>query len=206
MPGENHLVTGQRQPNQGLKFKLDHKYHNSEDALPSPLTGEQPNHKGPMHKKTKSILLALLVGAIAVPLIYAASVHFKGGSPTFSDQGTTLKTCFSLAGLGNGDVTITVKTTGTATTLCTNQGGNTAPGQNKTPVSPSGTATIPSTEIKNGNLTACVTTTPPPAPTAAEAGCPNSNWSTSLTDVQFATAQITVTQGGKIVLQQSFTL
>jgi hypothetical protein len=159
-----------------------------------------------MHKKVKSILLILLAGAITAPLIYAASVHFKGGSPTFSDQGTTLKTCFSLAGLGNGDVTITVTTTGTATTLCTNQGGNTAPGQNKTPVKPSGQATIPSTEIKNGNLTACVTTEPPPAPTAVEAGCPNSNWSTSLTDVQFATATITVTQGGKTVLQQTFKL
>src|SRR5437763_1534866 len=119
-----------------------------------------------MHK-IKSISIALFIGAIAAPLIYAASLHFKGGAPTFSDQGTTLKTCFSLAGLGNGDVTIKVTTTGTATTLCTNQGGNTAPGQNKTPVSPSGQATIPSTEIKNGNLSACVTTTPPPAPTPA---------------------------------------
>jgi hypothetical protein len=159
-----------------------------------------------MNKKIKSLLLTLLVGAVAAPLIYAASVHFKGGSPTFSDQGTTLKTCFSLAGLGNGDVTITVTTTGTATTLCTNQGGNTAPGQNKTPVKPSGQVTIPSTEIKNGNLTACVTTAPPPAPTATEAGCPNSNWSTSLTDVQFATATVTVTQGGQTVLQQTFKL
>jgi hypothetical protein len=103
-------------------------------------------------------------------------------------------------------VTITVTTTGTATTLCTNQGGNTAPGQNKTPVKPSGQVTIPSTEIKNGNLTACVTTAPPPAPTATEAGCPNSNWSTSLTDVQFAIATVTVTQGGQTVLQQTFKL
>ena len=159
-----------------------------------------------MPKKLKTLFFALLATAVAVPLIYAASVHFKGGSPTFSDQGTTLKTCFSLAGLGNGDVTITVTTTGSATTLCTNQGGNTAPGQNKTPVRPSGQATIPSTDIKNGNLTACVTTEPPKAPTATEAGCPNSNWSTSLTDVQFATATITVSQGGQTVLQQTFKL
>jgi hypothetical protein len=159
-----------------------------------------------MHKKMKSVLVTLFVGAIAVPVIYAASVHFKGGNPTFSDQGTTLKTCFSLASLGNGDVTITVTTTGSATTLCTNQGGNTAPGQNKTPVKPSGQTTIPSTEIKNGNLSACVTTTPPPAPTASQAGCPNSNWSTSLTDVEFTTATVTVVQGGKTVLQQTFKL
>src|SRR4051812_24366435 len=145
-----------------------------------------------MQKKLKTTLLTLLVGAVAVPLIYAASVHFKGGAPTFADQGTTLRTCFSLAGLGNGDVTIIVTTTGSATTLCTNQGGNTAPGQNKTPVSPSVQQTFPSTQIKNGNLSVCLTTTPPAAPTAAAAGCPNSNWSTSLTDVEFATAQITV--------------
>ena len=170
--------------------------------------GEQlkPTSHPKMHKKTKSILLALLVGAIAVPLIYAASVHFKGGNPTFTDNGTTLTTCFSLSGLGNGDVTITVNTTGSATTLCTNQGGNTAPGQNKTPVQPSGQVTIPSTQIKNGNLSACVTTTPPPTPTAAEAGCPNTNWSTSIADVQFATATVTVVQGGQTVLQQTFKL
>jgi hypothetical protein len=159
-----------------------------------------------MHTKLKTTLVTFLVGAVAVPLIYAASVHFKGGAPSFSDQGTTLKTCFSLAGLGNGDVTIIVTTTGSATTLCTNQGGNTAPGQNKTPVKPSGQTTIPSTEIKNGNLSTCVTTTAPTAPTAAEAGCPNSNWSTSLTDVEFATATVTVIQGGKTVLQQTFKL
>ena len=159
-----------------------------------------------MHKNIKSVLLALLVGAVAVPLLYAASVHFKGGAPSFSDQGTTLRTCFSLAGLGNGDVTITVKTTGSATTLCTNQGGNTAPGQNKTPVSPSAQQTFPSTQIKNGNLSVCLTTAAPPAPTASQAGCPNSNWSASITDVQFATAQITVVQGGKVVLTRTFSL
>src|SRR5215212_4802685 len=123
-----------------LKFRLDRKYHNPKRYRSTSLSPENnPSNQGitPMHKKGKSILVALLVGAVAVPLIYAASVHFKGGSPTFSDQGTTLKTCFSLAGLGNGDVTIIVTTTGSATTLCTNQGGNTAPGQNKTPVKPS---------------------------------------------------------------------
>ena len=159
-----------------------------------------------MHHKTKITLTTLVAAMIAVPLVYAASVHFKKGSPTFSDQGTTLKTCFSLAGLGMEDVTITVKTTGSATTLCTNQGGNVAPGQNKTPVSPSAQETFPSTEIKNGTLTACLTTTPPPSPTATEAGCPNSNWSASITDVQFATAEVIVEQAGKVVLDQTFRL
>ena len=156
--------------------------------------------------KSKRLITAAVVALVAAPIIYAASVHFKGGAPTFSDQGTTLKTCFCLAGLGNQDVTITVKTGGTATTLCTNQGGNTAPGQNKTPVSPSAQQTFPANQIKNGNLCVCLTTAPPPNPTAAEAGCPNSNWSASITDVQFSSAEIIVVQGGQVVLDQKFKL
>lgn len=155
-------------------------------------------------KNKLNILSIVLAALIAAPLLYAASVDFKGGAPTFTDNGKTLTSCFSLAGLGNQDVTITVKTSGTATTLCTNQGGNAAPGQNKTPVSPSASQTFPATEIKNGNLSACLTTQAPPNPTATEAGCPNSNWSASITDVQFATAEIIVEQGGVVVLDQKF--
>jgi len=156
-----------------------------------------------MLKSSKSLVIAAVVALVAT-VAYASSVHFKGGNPTFTDQGTTLKTCLCLAGLGNADVTITVKTSGTATTLCTNQGGNTAPGQNKTPVSPSASQTFPASQIKNGNLCACLTTAPPPNPTAAEAGCPNSNWSAAITDVQFANAEIIVVQGSNVVLDKSF--
>ena len=154
----------------------------------------------------RNIIIIAAIAAATIPLAYAANVHFKGPNPSFTDQGTTLLSCFSLTGLGNQDVTITIKTTGFATTLCTNQGGNTAPGQNKTPVSPSGQITVPSTEIKNGNLSVCLTTQAPPAPTAKDAGCPNTNWSTSLTDVQFTTAEIIVVQGGKVVLDTNFPL
>ena len=160
-----------------------------------------------MRKSIKLVLSAAFAALIAAPIVYAANVHFKsGGAPTFTDQGTTLKTCFCLTGLGNQDVTITVKTNGLATTLCTNKGGTTAPGQNKTPVKPSGQQSFPATEIKNGNLCACVSTTPPPAPTATQAGCPNSNWSTSITDIQFTSAEIIVVQGGQVVLDQNFKL
>jgi hypothetical protein len=158
-----------------------------------------------MNRKSKS-LIAAAIAIVVVPLAYAASVHFKGGNPTFTDKGTTLETCFSLAGLGNQDVTITVEAAGFADSTCTNKGGNVAPGQNKTPVSPTAQVTIPSTQIKNGNLSVCLTTTPPPAPTAQEAGCPNNNWTASINDVDFTTAKITVVQGGKVVLSRNFTL
>jgi hypothetical protein len=155
-----------------------------------------------INKSVLTIALALLV----VPLAYAASVHFKGGNPTFTDQGTTLNTCFSLAGLGNQDVTITVVANGLIDTTCTNPGGNVAPGQNKTPVSPTTQVTIPSNQIKNGNLSVCLATKTPQAPTAAEAGCPNGNWTASVNDVEFTSAKITVVQGGKTVLSKTFTL
>jgi hypothetical protein len=158
-----------------------------------------------MHKSTKLVTTALVMLA-AASIAYASSVHFKDGStPTFTDLGTQLKTCFCLAGLGNADVTITVKTSGSATTICTNPGGTAAPGQNKVPVKPSATQTFPATEIKNGNLCACLTTPPPPNPTAKQAGCPNNNWSASITDVAFTSAEVIVVQSGKVVLDQKFT-
>jgi hypothetical protein len=158
-----------------------------------------------MNKTTKS-LLTLTVALVAIPLAYGASVHFKGGLPKFTDQGTTLKTCFSLAGLGNQDVTITVEAAGTISSTCTNPGGNVAPGQNKVPFRETTQVTIPSTQIKNGNVSVCLTTQTPATPTAVEAGCPNANWTTTINSVDFTNATVTVVQGGQIVLQRSFTL
>ena len=123
-------------------------------------------------KRKTTLALTLALALVGAPLVYAASVHFKGGNPTFTDQGLTLNTCLSLAGLGNQDVTITVQTTGFANTTCTSPGGNEAPGQNKTPVSPTAQVTIPSTQIKNGNLSVCLATTAPATPTLEQAGCP----------------------------------
>jgi len=149
-----------------------------------------------------AVLLALVVTA---PSATAASPHFKkGGSPTcvITQSGSTSSTTCkaSLAGLGNADVDINVTVGGFAVYQCQNNGGNTAPGQNKVLVGPVTAPThIDASEIKNGNLS--FTTNPavltaPATVTGAEAGCPNPNWTGVNPTLKVTDITMTIAQGG----------
>ena len=75
-------------------------------------------------------VLSLMMMALAAVPALAANPHFLRG-PTFTDNGTTVTTTGTIAGLGNQDVTVQVLASGTGTVTCTNPAGKVAPGQDQ---------------------------------------------------------------------------
>lgn len=155
----------------------------------------------------RSILTAMTVAvviALGTSTAAASSVHLKGGrnaEPAFTDNVLTLTASGELAGLGNGDVLVSVTATADVTATCTNQGGTQAPGQNPAPITVTGSQAIPESEIKNGTTPFSVVTERPVTPIAGAPDCPNPNWTENIVDLAFTSAIITVEQPpGTLVL------
>jgi hypothetical protein len=162
----------------------------------------------PTKQKEKTVMrkigiiavLSMLVMALAAVPALAANPHFLRG-PMFTDNGTTVTTTGTIAGLGNQDVTVEVLASGTGEVTCQNPTGRRAPGQDQE-INTSGSQT--GLEVKNGKVTFSVTTLPPAQPTdATDAGCPNDKWTATITDVEFTSATINVFQGGRLVFTQT---
>ena len=153
--------------------------------------------------------VVVLVGGLAGSVL-ASNVHLKGGAnaePSFVDLGLALQASGALAGLGNGDVLVTLTAQADVVSTCTNQGGNQAPGQNPAPITVSGSEAIPESEVKNGTTPFQVATIPPVALIPGAPDCPNTNWSERIEDLAFTAATLTVEQPpGTEVLTVSCTI
>jgi len=158
-----------------------------------------------MRRILTALLAILLTLVLGVSAVLADSPHFKkNGSPvcTVTDTGATVTTVCtaSLAGLGGGDLIIDVTTNGFAVYQCQNGGGNVAPGQNKVLIGPvTEPTTIPGSAIKHGNVS--FTTDPnvlsaDATVSAAEAGCPNNNWTGVNPEATLTDIEMTISQGG----------
>lgn len=143
------------------------------------------------------LALALSIVTASFGTVSANSVHLKGGAgaePAFTDNGLTLTGSGALAGLGFGDVLVNISATANPTAVCSNNGGNAAPGQNPAPVTVTGSVSIPASELKNGTTPFSVTTNAPTSPIPGAPDCANTNWTEAITDMAFTSATITVFQ------------
>ena len=142
--------------------------------------------------------------AVTMPT-FGQSVHLKGGAnaePNFVDQGLTLNSAASLAGLGNGDVLVTLSATAAASSTCTNQGGN-GPQVRE---SSGGHRLGKPVDSRVGNqerqhLFQRDDRRARDSPIPGAPGWPNPNWRQDMAEFSFATATITVDQpAGNLVL------
>jgi hypothetical protein len=144
------------------------------------------------------ILVAVLALLLSAAPALASSVHLKGGKnaePQFTDSGLVLSAAGALAGLGNGDVLVTLAASAQPTSSCTNPAGATQPpGQNPAEVDVTGSQAIPADEIKNGTTPFAVITLAPVTPIPGAPDCPNPQWTEAITDMAFTSATITVQQ------------
>jgi hypothetical protein len=147
---------------------------------------------------TKLRLLALgtvLTAAVAFPAAAGATqttttnpanapsgTHFKSGTASCSVNSSGSVTCsgFTLAGVGNTNVTANLSATYSATVVCINGGGNPSDSQHQgtfTQASTSGTL-----QPKNGNVTvpSLSATAPTEQQFLAQQTCPNPNWTPEL--------------------------
>jgi hypothetical protein len=138
-----------------------------------------------------------LVAAVAALVLFpgtalAQSGHFVG-TPTCTDEGTTVECRGKVAGLGGTTFEITVEAPGTASVECTNPGGNVAPGQSFT-TTVAGTSG-PLATPRNGQFRFTVESDTPSAPPGS---CPNPMWTATVVDVEFGDATITLTEDGAV--------
>jgi hypothetical protein len=109
-----------------------------------------------MSKLVVSVVTVLFLATAAL----AANIHFLSASDAASGDNLLVK--FRIAGVGNGQITVTVNATATAEYACINNGGKNPKAANKHSVVADVSASGTFKSDKNGNVTGSLTVSPPP--------------------------------------------
>ncbi len=144
-----------------------------------------------MQRKTPSILIALLAALLLTSTVFAGAIKFSNVEFSLG----SLIANGTMTGLGNDDVRVQLDASGFPQVICTNQGGNEAPGQNPPKVSASGDEILFGYDLtkKNGKSPFGVQTDDPPEfVDPIEYGCPNENWTAQIEFIFWTDATISV--------------
>lgn len=135
--------------------------------------------------------LPLLLALLTTVPAQAVSPHFITTNATLNSNGT-LTAAFKEAGLGNNqNITYVLSADATATYVCVNRGGANPSASNKTEVAGPVSATGTFSSGKNGQVTASLTVSPPPAGIS----CPPGQ-SLALAQVTYTNVVLTDTTNG----------
>jgi hypothetical protein len=152
-------------------------------------------------------LLALTAGTAF------GAVNPKGGLPTATFDGASVTVSGGeFSGLGNIPAFATLTVNGEATYICTNQGGNAAPGQNPVEAQSGVSDPTPLTTAKNGRSTVPPITesvAAPTTPTAQQVGCGgkgSTSWDVTLDELTATSANLTITHDGSVIFCRDYVL
>jgi hypothetical protein len=152
-------------------------------------------------------LMATGGGSLSLSAAASAGSSKAGGDCADPCVGLLLNAIGTLVGIAPAEETIVhIEATGIPIVECSNQGGNRAPGQNPAAITTSGDQTIGLTKItRNGTAGIDVTTVLPQLVyPGTQMGCPNDNWTGTITAIQFTSAVVTVFQDGVLTFEQSY--
>jgi hypothetical protein len=158
-----------------------------------------------MRRSLLAAATTIVVAALMVPTALAAITFHAGPTVTFS--GATATATANVSGLGNVPAFAQLSVNGSALYLCSNKGGNEAPGQNPLPA----TGTSPVQDLGNtdhngrASVDVSATLTAPSTVDGKAAGCPNGNWTATLNSLTVTSATLVITQGGETIYSQTFT-
>ena len=158
-----------------------------------------------MRRIQYSAAAAVMVLLLAAGSALAALTFHSGPTVTFSGSSATATA--NISGLGNEPAFAQLFVNGTAEYTCSNKGGNEAPGQNPQPAQGASPVQDLGNTEHNGRATVNVTATltAPQTIPAKQAGCPNGNWTATLSKLTVTSATLVITQGGQEIYRNTFT-